>query len=634
MPLSLVDPTSTEIEHLASVDVHFSGTHIGGGLYIGANHFPALGGVWDAIPQRGLTGEAPANPTTEIDFTLPIGGAPWLSYRSDTNGDGNVTTADTVLPGFDAVLHVGASIGAPGTFYDGPAAPMLIANDPTDLVGNITMVGYPNSGFSLTGTDGVMHELTGGSLDPSFGTFGTNTVGTDTGGFFAIKDALAVGGMSGSGTYLDFDADGDGTNETYLIGSVARAGVVTLPDGSNVDLTLSAALSSHYDKLASAIEGLSGAAARTADDFPIMALLSGQTLGSANTTVQGEFFHENLFGGINDDTLLGAGGNDNLFGRAGADTLDGGTGDDTLDGGEGDDIMTGGAGIDFFQGASLGGGSTDTITDFATNEVVDLSSHFATYDDVLLVANEPGDGHVYIPLPAASGGGTLVLQNTTMAVLTNINFALACFDIDTQIETPRGLRNIAELTPGDLVHTHTGTLAKLLAVRKRQIGPIELHNNPQNRPIRLGVGALGPGCPSRPLIVSPQHRLLANGPIADRMEQGPTLVPAKALLALDGVEQLAATDGVTYCHLLFTRHEVIQANGCWTESLLPGAVAIGTFPLSEQAKIRSICSDIPAYPLMSVRRTRNLVARHIRNNKPIQHATAQAVRSPATSTGY
>ncbi|MDC1274742.1 hypothetical protein N8Z59_03475 [Planktomarina temperata] len=58
MPLTTVNPNSTDIEHLASVDVKFSGTHIGGGIYLATNHDPNTDGrVRTAIPQRSLNGE-------------------------------------------------------------------------------------------------------------------------------------------------------------------------------------------------------------------------------------------------------------------------------------------------------------------------------------------------------------------------------------------------------------------------------------------------------------------------------------------------------------------------------------------------------------------------------------------------
>ena len=71
MSLTIVDPAATGLEYLASVDVKFSGIHIGGGIYFSANHIPNAGGTYTAVPQRSLNGEAEAHATSEIDVTLP-----------------------------------------------------------------------------------------------------------------------------------------------------------------------------------------------------------------------------------------------------------------------------------------------------------------------------------------------------------------------------------------------------------------------------------------------------------------------------------------------------------------------------------------------------------------------------------
>jgi len=47
--------------------------------------------------------------------------------------DGDPATTDWVKNGFDISLHVGDRV-AGGGFYDGPSAPLLIANDPSDLL--------------------------------------------------------------------------------------------------------------------------------------------------------------------------------------------------------------------------------------------------------------------------------------------------------------------------------------------------------------------------------------------------------------------------------------------------------------------------------------------------------------------
>ena len=127
MPLTTVNPNSTDIEHLASVDVEFSGTHIGGGIYLATNHDPNTDGrVRTAIPQRSLNGEPEPHSATEIDYVVDNGANP-NDYLDDIDNDG---IGDVTYAGFDTSLFAGDRLASTGEFYDGPAISMLIANDP------------------------------------------------------------------------------------------------------------------------------------------------------------------------------------------------------------------------------------------------------------------------------------------------------------------------------------------------------------------------------------------------------------------------------------------------------------------------------------------------------------------------
>ncbi|MBK5934271.1 putative secreted protein (type I secretion substrate) [Rhodovulum imhoffii] len=618
MALSIVDPTSTEIEHLASVDVKFSGAHIGGGIYFSANHNPTPGGGSTAVPQSSLTGEAESHATTELDYTLPSGGEPWNTYREDIDGDGDV---DIVLAGFDMSLHVGERLASTGEFYDGPSVPLLIANDPNDLSGDVTITGYPSAANSLDGTSGTLHQTTG---TLATGGYTDQTVGVDAGGYFTIDDAEAVGGMSGGGTFLDFDANGDGTTETYLIGSVARAGTIRDSDTGEVLGTFvqSASFSPHYADLAAAIEGLTGDEARTADDFPRMTLLSAQTVGSTLTTVQGQFFHEDIYGGVNADTLLGAGGDDHIFGGDGADSIDGGTGSDRIDGGSGGDTLSGGAGADWFVGSGLGGGATDVITDFEATggDVIDLSSYFVTLDDVVAATVELGDGSILISLPIGLGGGAVQVLDTTIADLNATNVNVVCFTEGTLILTSNGEKPVETLVVGDEVLTYNGHSKPLKAINIRRLGQLELGDRPNLWPVVIEKNALGSGIPHKRLRVSPQHRLLINSKIAQRIAGEPALVSAKKILGHPGTRQPRPPNGCTYIHLIFEEHEVIQANGCWSESFYPGDQALLTLPRQLAQEYSNIFGQFsgPNRPILDGQKARNMINRHLKNAKALQ----------------
>ncbi len=132
--------------------------------------------------------------------------------------------------------------------------------------------------------------------------------------------------------FIQFDADGDGAGETYVIGTLfARANFGTLAYATSI--------APHYHDLAAA---LAADGSRDADDFEQrMVLLSGQDAADDHS-VLGTFLNEALYGSFYADILSGADGDDVLEGRGGDDTLDGGQGSDTLDGGAGDDLLVGG----------------------------------------------------------------------------------------------------------------------------------------------------------------------------------------------------------------------------------------------------------------------------------------------------
>ncbi|WP_378944111.1 Hint domain-containing protein [Paracoccus sp. R86501] len=614
MTLVIVDPATVELEHLAAVDVKFSGAHIGGGIYFSANHNPAPGGGSNAIPQRSLDDQVEQHKTNEFEFTLRGGTAPWNDYRDDTDGNG---TPDFVKAGFDIGLQVGQRLGSTGQFYDGPAAPLLIANDPNDLVGTVTITGYPSADVSLNGQDGVLHQ-TSGDLLP--GGYTEQIVGGDIGGFFTILGAEAVGGMSGSGNFLDFDPDGDGQSDTFLIGAVARSGSLTQPSGETLSLVQSTSFSPHYQDLAQTIQALSGGNIRDADDFPRMTMLSAQTLGATATTVQGQFFHEDIYGSVNDDTLLGGDGDDYLSGAGGDDLLEGGTGNDTLQGDSGQDTLTGGTGADVFR---IQTGGQATITDFseAESDVIDLSPHFKTLDDVIDAATEYADGSMMIALPSEAGGGSVMLMDMGIADLTAININVVCFCAGTMILTPQGPRPIQTLRVGDAVTTRDGP-KPLRAIHRRMLGAQEVALRPNLWPVRIAAGSLGSGVPAQDLIVSPQHRILIDSPIARRMTGDATLIPAKALLAIRGVQQPQPCGPVTYLHLVFDGHQVVQANGCWSESFYPGRQAMNCLPgplQHEYAMIfRTDESRRSAHRLTQGAKAERMVARHMANNRAMQ----------------
>lgn len=159
-----------------------------------------------------------------------------------------------------------------------------------------------------------------------------------------------------------------------------------------------------------------------------------------------------------------------------------------------------------------------------------------------------------------------------------------CFTPDTAIATPLGPRLIQTLQPGDLVQTRDNGPQPVLWIGHRRISGARLHALPRLRPVRFRLGAMGTGRPDRDLLVSPQHRMLVQGPAALALFNSPeVLVAAEHLINDHSITVDVALRAVTYIHVLLARHNVIWANGLATESFHPANAALDTLDDTQRA---------------------------------------------------
>jgi Ca2+-binding RTX toxin-like protein len=129
-----------------------------------------------------------------------------------------------------------------------------------------------------------------------------------------------------------------------------------------------------------------------------------------------------IIGNEGGNALTGLGGNDTLLGASGGDTLDGGGGNDRLDGGLGADMLSGGAGNDRFIFAD--GYGTDTITDFAHGDIIDLThlglKVFSDYQDLRDHHMQDAGGNVEITV----NSDVLIIDDVSKAELSQGDFAI------------------------------------------------------------------------------------------------------------------------------------------------------------------------------------------------------------------
>lgn len=198
-----------------------------------------------------------------------------------------------------------------------------------------------------------------------------------------------------------------------------------------------------------------------------------------------------------------------------------------------------------------------------------------------------------------------------------------CFTPGTLIQTPDGPVAVEHLQAGDMITTADAGPVPVIAAMERSLSAAALTLNPRRRPVRIAAGALAPGLPSRDLIVSPQHRILLRSPVIARMfGVAEVLAPAAHLTDAPGITRLGA-DAVTYIHLVTAQHHVVRAEGCETETLLLGPVAVAQFgrrsymQLLDKLAPGGTLPKLPARLLVRGPRVRWAVRRHLQNGKPL-----------------
>ena len=349
---------------------------------------------------------------------------------------------------------------------------------------------------------------------------------------------------------------------------------------------------------------------------------------------------DSLIGGLGDDVIYGQGGNDTISGDAGADTLDGGTGndiitagigndsilggdgDDVIDAGADDDVVWGGDGNDVIFGGDdddliwggagddsiTGGEDRDTMSGGDGNDTFYVSNSAYGDGDEITGGNGPDDTTDWDVLDLTGAGpytinatadatdtdaftGTVTFENGEVLHFSQIE-EIICFTPGTAILTPSGEVAVEDLKVGDKVVTRDNGLQTIRWVGKKHLSGRDLFARPKLRPILIRAGSLGPNLPDRDMMVSPNHRMLLVSEQAQLLfEESEVLVAAKHLVGMDGVQQVDSL-GVEYVHFLCDNHEVVLANGAWSESFQPGAYSMGSIDRAQREEIYDLFPEL------------------------------------------
>jgi len=172
-----------------------------------------------------------------------------------------------------------------------------------------------------------------------------------------------------------------------------------------------------------------------------------------------------------------------------------------------------------------------------------------------------------------------------------------CFTPGTLIATPRGQIPIEQLREGDAVVTKDNGAQEIQWIGSRRMTGARLFALPKLRPIRIRSGALGPDWPRQELVVSPEHRVLVRGQVAQALFNTPeVLVSARQLENGGSVVSDYRLREVTYMHLMLPRHEIIFANGVETESFHPADAAMSALADEDRSRLLGLMPELEARP--------------------------------------
>jgi hypothetical protein len=182
-------------------------------------------------------------------------------------------------------------------------------------------------------------------------------------------------------------------------------------------------------------------------------------------------------------------------------------------------------------------------------------------------------------------------DRSLVAARSAVPRATPCFTPGTLVATQTGEVPVEHLKVGNLVVTRDNGMQPVRWLGKTQMFLHDFQAEPHLLPVFIRQGALGKGLPERDMMVSPNHRILVtNERTALRFREREVLVAAKHLSS-PGVHTIQSS-GTTYIHFMCDKHEIVLANGVWTESFHPDDVSLKGIGNAQRLEILEIFPDL------------------------------------------
>ena len=166
---------------------------------------------------------------------------------------------------------------------------------------------------------------------------------------------------------------------------------------------------------------------------------------------------------------------------------------------------------------------------------------------------------------------------------TRYNDFATCFAEGTRLRTPDGHIAVEDIRPGMLLWTQDGP-AEVALVAGSTVDGLG-----QMAPVEIAAGALGNRATIR---VSPQHRILMAQPAVELLfDMSQCLVPAVQFVGIPGVRR-APCDRITYYHVVFDGHRIVDTDGLLSESFYPGDTALAALDVMTRLEVQSLFPNL------------------------------------------
>jgi T5SS/PEP-CTERM-associated repeat protein len=589
----------------------------GGSVTVGSATPDASQGTVDVEANGSIDGSGTITGDVADDGTITAAGGT-LVINGDVTGNGFIEIGD------GATVEIDGSVGSGVTIDYESGAGSLVLGSPSDFDGTIGDAQYGDT-ITLNGVDASevsvvgdplldVDETDGADLDLSVAansTDGTWLIASETGSANTIKSVLEYtdGNTNLKANIVD-TFDPTGLLQTYNVSAsnldqaiVSGAAEWEINGSVNVMVVVSTQIKGYMQALspvyapASSMFGMTlpGSVVETATEYKLTHggasawTAQGMITGDAPALDSGSVSQYNtLLQQYQPDVVLVV----NPAFISGQGTRSDGTTSPILDlttgaSSNGAPVTSGeydGLGVAAHEFGHALGISSDTpnnvyktnfsshVTGIVQQQFVDGSVTAPLADPDHLQQNAQGSPELMAPGTTEPTGTLLVPDQLDYDILKAIDpgyfSSQPCYCPGTLIMTDKGDMPVEALTIGDQVLTHAGELRPIKWIGRRSYGSRFVMGRKDILPVRIKAGALGrdasgESLPRRDLWISPHHAMYLDG----------VLIEAKDLLngvSIVQTEQMEADQAceVTYIHIELDSHDVILAEGAWSETFL------------------------------------------------------------------